>query len=171
MHGHTETLWVRVTIPCHPSNTASIIVCVVYHPPRATTAQLFTDHIIDTDDRHSEDYNPLQANLDRLQTWTEHNNVSINHTKTLVMHICTSSAVVPSSTPSHPLLQVSQLTAIYEQALSKFREGLLHNLVPPDAPTPARVTRHQNKLVPLRAPHTDCYHQSAIPSLVRKIYT
>ncbi len=28
-----EALWVRVTPPSHPSNTASIIVCVVYHPP------------------------------------------------------------------------------------------------------------------------------------------
>ncbi len=45
-----EALWVRVTPPSHPSTTASIIVCVVYHPPRATTAQLLTAHIIDTAD-------------------------------------------------------------------------------------------------------------------------
>ena len=36
--------------PSHPRNTASIIVCVVYHPPRAATAQLLTDHLISTAD-------------------------------------------------------------------------------------------------------------------------
>ena len=30
-----EALWMRVTPPYHSCNTASIIVCVVYHPPRA----------------------------------------------------------------------------------------------------------------------------------------
>ncbi|KAK3868290.1 hypothetical protein Pcinc_026304 [Petrolisthes cinctipes] len=65
---------------------------------------------------------------------------------------------------------------MYEQALSKFGEGLLRNtrhrhLLPPDAPPPARATRHQNKLVPLRAPRTDRYRKSAVPTLVRKINT
>lgn len=45
-----EAVWVRVTPPCHPRNTASIIICVAYHPPRAATAQLLTEHIIDTAD-------------------------------------------------------------------------------------------------------------------------
>ena len=40
----------RVTPPCHPRHTASIIFCVVYHPPRAPTAQLLINHIIDTAD-------------------------------------------------------------------------------------------------------------------------
>ena len=46
-----EALWVRVTSPSHPRNTASIIVCVVYHPPRASTAQVLADHLITTADR------------------------------------------------------------------------------------------------------------------------
>lgn len=40
----------RVTPPSHPRNTASIIVCVVYHPPRAATAQMLLDHLINTAD-------------------------------------------------------------------------------------------------------------------------
>ncbi|KAK3855453.1 hypothetical protein Pcinc_038150 [Petrolisthes cinctipes] len=73
-------------------------------------------------------------------------------------------------------LSLPRLTAMYEQALSKFGEGLLRNprhrhLLPPDVPPPARATRHQNKLVPLRAPRTDRYRQSAVPTLVRKINT
>ena len=45
-----EALWVRVTPPRYPLDTASIIYCVVYHPPRSPTAQLLTNHIIDTAD-------------------------------------------------------------------------------------------------------------------------
>ena len=45
-----EALWVRVTPPCHPSGTASIILCLVYHPPRAAIARLLTEHIIETAD-------------------------------------------------------------------------------------------------------------------------
>ena len=44
-----EALWVRLTPRVHPRNTASILVCVIYHPPRAPTTPV-TDHIIDTAD-------------------------------------------------------------------------------------------------------------------------
>ena len=52
------------------------------------------------------DYSPLQTTLDQLQEWTEVNNMTINHSKTVVMHICTSSAAVPPpqlSVGPHPL--------------------------------------------------------------------
>ena len=45
-----EALWVEVNPPSHSRNTASIIVCVVYHPPHAATAQLLTEHQINTAD-------------------------------------------------------------------------------------------------------------------------
>ncbi|XP_076059357.1 uncharacterized protein LOC143035968, partial [Oratosquilla oratoria] len=44
-----EALWVRLNSHLHPRHTTSIITCVVYHPPRAHTAALLTDHIIETD--------------------------------------------------------------------------------------------------------------------------
>ena len=53
----------------------------------------------------SPDFSPLQATSDSLQTWMEVNRVSINHTKTVVMHFCTSSLAVPPpqlSVDSHP---------------------------------------------------------------------
>ncbi|MPC25408.1 hypothetical protein E2C01_018519 [Portunus trituberculatus] len=37
---------------------------------------------------------------------------------------------------------------------------------PPDAPQPIHATRHTNVVIPLRAPRTDHYHHSAIPSMV-----
>ena len=43
----------------------------------------------------SADYSPLQTTLDHLQVWTEANNMTINHSKTVVMHVCTSAASVP----------------------------------------------------------------------------
>ena len=45
-HG-IEALWVRVTQHCHPRQKASIIFCVVYNLPSATTALLLISHIID----------------------------------------------------------------------------------------------------------------------------
>ena len=45
-----EALWVEVNPPSHSRNTASIIVCVVYHLPREATAQLLTEHLISTAD-------------------------------------------------------------------------------------------------------------------------
>ncbi|XP_063856390.1 GTPase Obg-like [Scylla paramamosain] len=52
------------------------------------------------------DYSPLQAILERLQTWTEESRMTINHNKTVVMHFCTSSVPVPPpqlSVGPHPL--------------------------------------------------------------------
>ena len=54
----------------------------------------------------SADYSPLQTTLDHLQEWTEANNMTINHSKTVVMHVCTSAASVPPpqvSVDSHNL--------------------------------------------------------------------
>ncbi|XP_076033182.1 uncharacterized protein LOC143020617 [Oratosquilla oratoria] len=45
-----EALWVKLTPRFHPRHTASIIMCVIYHPPRANTALLLNDHIIETAD-------------------------------------------------------------------------------------------------------------------------
>ncbi|XP_076064938.1 uncharacterized protein LOC143038979 [Oratosquilla oratoria] len=45
-----EVLWVRINPRLHPRHTASIIMCVVYHPPRVHTAALLSDHIIETAD-------------------------------------------------------------------------------------------------------------------------
>ncbi|KAK3893298.1 hypothetical protein Pcinc_002854 [Petrolisthes cinctipes] len=45
-----EVMWVRLTPPCHPRHTASIICGLVYHPTRAPTHALLVDHIIDTCD-------------------------------------------------------------------------------------------------------------------------
>ena len=63
----------------------------------------------------SPDFSPLKVTLDSLQTWTEENKVSINHTKIVVMHFCISSGVVPApqlSVDSHSL-QVFQLTRLF----------------------------------------------------------
>ena len=51
-------------------------------------------------------YSSLQGTLDRLQAWTTENKVTINHTKTVVMHINT--ATTPVQAPAvtvgaHPL--------------------------------------------------------------------
>ena len=43
-----EALWIRITPPRNPLDTASIIYCVVYHPLRTPTLQLLTNHIIHT---------------------------------------------------------------------------------------------------------------------------
>lgn len=40
----------RLNPRSHPRQTASVILCLVYHPPRAPTAHLLTNHIIDTAD-------------------------------------------------------------------------------------------------------------------------
>ncbi|XP_076056174.1 uncharacterized protein LOC143034115 [Oratosquilla oratoria] len=60
------------------------------------------------------DYAPLQNTLNKLMTWTEDNNVTINTNKTVVMHFCTSTqAVAPPqlSLGLHPL-QLVQSTKI-----------------------------------------------------------
>ncbi|MPC57455.1 hypothetical protein E2C01_051435 [Portunus trituberculatus] len=52
------------------------------------------------------DYSALQTMLNSLQEWSAESKMTINHTKTVVMHVCTSSTVVPlpalpgSSSPS-----------------------------------------------------------------------
>lgn len=229
------------------------------------------------------DYAPLQASLDNLQAWTVDNSATINHTKTVVMQVCTSKRDVPPpllSIGSHHLqvvqstkllcitvnnllnwkLHVSntvraasyklymlrrlrtlgasaaELCSIYtsfilpklmyasparsssltltqqqqlervqkrafrvilgpdyhtydialttlnlprlsdrhQDALSKFGISLLHHprhrhLLPPDAPSPIRFTRHHNILTPFRAPRTDRYKRSAVPAIVQMI--
>lgn len=45
-----EALWVRLTPPSHPRDTASIIVGVVYHPPRSPLAHVLVEHLINTAD-------------------------------------------------------------------------------------------------------------------------
>ncbi|MPC73854.1 hypothetical protein E2C01_068194 [Portunus trituberculatus] len=40
------------------------------------------------------DYSVLQATLEKLQVWTEESSMTINHSKTVVMKICTSSDTV-----------------------------------------------------------------------------
>ncbi|MPC28185.1 hypothetical protein E2C01_021380 [Portunus trituberculatus] len=52
------------------------------------------------------DYSALQTTLNSQQEWSEESRMTINHTKTVVMHICTSSAAVPPpqlSLGPHPL--------------------------------------------------------------------
>ncbi|XP_063860409.1 carnitine O-palmitoyltransferase 2, mitochondrial-like isoform X2 [Scylla paramamosain] len=71
-------------------------------------------------------------------------------------------------------LKLSRLSTRYSEALEKFGRGLLNHprlrsLLPPDAPRPTRATRHHNKITPLKAPRTDRYRLSAIPTMVRAI--
>ena len=229
------------------------------------------------------DYSPLQATLQHLQAWTEENRMTINHNKTVVMHICTSTSAVPVpqlsvgphslqvvrsakllgvmlddqltwkqhisttvrsaayklymlrrlrslGTPEEELkgvyitfilpklmyaspawsssltctqqqqlesvqkracriilgaayttyaaalttLSLPSLSSRHREALEKFGRGLLRHprlrdMLPPAAPHPVRLTRHINKIVPLKAPRTDRYLHSAIPTMVRAI--
>ena len=45
-----EVLWVRVTPPRHPRQAASVIYCVVYHPPRSPLKETLLEHLINTSD-------------------------------------------------------------------------------------------------------------------------
>ena len=45
-----EALWVRVTPPHHPRHAASIICCVVYHPPRAPSKDALLHHLTHASD-------------------------------------------------------------------------------------------------------------------------
>ncbi|KAK3882610.1 hypothetical protein Pcinc_013022 [Petrolisthes cinctipes] len=45
-----EVLWVKLTPPSHPRLTASIIYCLIYHPPRAPSQAVLMEHIINTCD-------------------------------------------------------------------------------------------------------------------------
>ena len=71
-------------------------------------------------------------------------------------------------------LSLPRLASRHQEALDKFGEGLLRHprlrhLLPPDVPPPVRATRHHNRVAPLRAPRTDRYHHSAVPTMVRAI--
>ncbi|XP_063862727.1 uncharacterized protein LOC135102029 [Scylla paramamosain] len=71
-------------------------------------------------------------------------------------------------------LSLSRISTRHREALEKFGRGLLHhprlrNMLPPDAPRPVRATRHHNKITPLKAPRTDRYRLSTIPTMVRAI--
>ena len=73
-------------------------------------------------------------------------------------------------------LCLPRLNIRLECALRTFGAGLLstprhRHLLPPAAPPPTRATRHHNKLIPLRAPRTDRYNNSAIHTIVRMINT
>lgn len=46
-----ETLWVRLSPPAHPRHAASVLICLVYHPPRAASATSLVNHIIDNMDQ------------------------------------------------------------------------------------------------------------------------
>ena len=68
-------------------------------------------------------------------------------------------------------LNLPRLSIKLEEALMKFGEGLLKHsrhrkLLPPDVPPPIRATRHRNVLIPVKAPRTDRFKNSAIPSIV-----
>ncbi|MPC97737.1 hypothetical protein E2C01_093066 [Portunus trituberculatus] len=58
----------------------------------------------------------------------------------------------------HPdLPESAEVATRHQEALEKFGEGLLYHprlrhLLPSDVPPPARATRHQNRVAPLRAP-------------------
>ncbi|MPC21845.1 hypothetical protein E2C01_014846 [Portunus trituberculatus] len=71
-------------------------------------------------------------------------------------------------------LSLPRLATRHQEALEKFGEWLLHHprlrhLIPPDVPLPARATQHQNRVAPLKAPRTDRYHLSAVPTMVPAI--
>ncbi|MPC91352.1 hypothetical protein E2C01_086380 [Portunus trituberculatus] len=71
-------------------------------------------------------------------------------------------------------LSLPRLATRHQEAFEKFGEGLLHHprlrhLLLSDVPLPGRATRHQNRVAPLRAPRTNRYHLSAVPTMVRAI--
>ena len=71
-------------------------------------------------------------------------------------------------------LSLPSLSSRHREALEKFGRGLLRHprlreMLPPDVPRQTRTTRHTNKITPLKAPRTDRYLHSAIPTMVRAI--
>ncbi|MPC88912.1 hypothetical protein E2C01_083836 [Portunus trituberculatus] len=73
-------------------------------------------------------------------------------------------------------LHLSTLATRHQTALVKMDRGLLRHsrlrhLLSPDAPQLIHTTRHTNVVMPLKAPRTDRYHHSAIPSMVRTIHS
>ena len=65
-------------------------------------------------DNTSPDYTPLQTTLDKLHDWTVQNKVTINHNKTVVMHVHTSADDIapPHITVGDHALQVVQSTKL-----------------------------------------------------------
>ncbi len=65
-------------------------------------------------DDGSPDSTPLQDTLDRLQAWTTENKVTINHSKTVVMHFNVANTQVqePSVTVDDHPLQLVQSTEL-----------------------------------------------------------
>lgn len=72
-----------------------------------------------TIDKTDPDYTPLYDILDRLQSWTQHNHVTINTNKTGVMHSHTSpTAILPTALMVGPnSLQVVQSTKLLRVTL------------------------------------------------------
>ncbi|MPC86128.1 hypothetical protein E2C01_080944 [Portunus trituberculatus] len=56
-------------------------------------------------DNKNPDYSALQTTLNSLQEWSAESRMTINHTKTVVMHVCTSSVAVPSP-PNSPWILI-----------------------------------------------------------------
>ncbi|XP_050717437.1 uncharacterized protein LOC126999149 [Eriocheir sinensis] len=74
------------------------------------------------------DYAPLQASLDNLQAWTVDNGATINHTKTVVMHVCTSKRDMPPPQLSIGLqhLQLVQSTKLLGITMDNSLNWKLH---------------------------------------------
>ncbi|XP_076036802.1 uncharacterized protein LOC143022465 [Oratosquilla oratoria] len=73
------------------------------------------------------------------------------------------------TTLSLPIVSVK-----HSEAVSKFGQDLMfhprhRHFLPPDTTTTRHATRHPNKIKPIRAPRTDRYKNSTIPSIVRTI--
>ncbi|XP_076055337.1 uncharacterized protein LOC143033740 [Oratosquilla oratoria] len=71
-------------------------------------------------------------------------------------------------------LTLSRVSQRHGEALKKFGEILLshprnRHFLPPDALPPRHATRHRDRLEPLKAPRTDHYKNSPIPSIVHII--
>ena len=71
-------------------------------------------------------------------------------------------------------LSLPRLSDRHSEVLRKFGQDLLthprhRHFLPPYAPPSRHTTRHTNTLVPIRAPRTDRYKNSTIPSIVHMI--
>ncbi|XP_045104600.1 uncharacterized protein LOC123500043 [Portunus trituberculatus] len=73
------------------------------------------------------------------------------------------------STLDLPTLATRHQAALVKMGRGLLRHSRLRHLLPPDAPQPIHATRHTNVVMPLKAPRTDRYLHSAIPSMVRAI--
>lgn len=91
-----EAVWLRAAPASHPRQCASMIICVIYHPPRAPTAQTLIEHLIHTSDQQRSkfpaaklvicgDFNQLdtrelqhQLNLKQIVEFPTHNNTTLD---------------------------------------------------------------------------------------------